>query len=92
MISLQIMKNGIETFWKANCETGAASVDIPGDTEYFFISNIENVTTGQFDEGKKPLKDSVDSKEIPVTIIDPFVVHMCYNYFASRTPIFLIIL
>ena len=47
-------------------------VDIPGDTEYYF--NIENVTAGQFDEGKKPLKASVDSKEIPVTIIDPFVV------------------
>ena len=78
------VKNGIETFWKANCETGAASVDIPGDTEYYF--NIENVTAGQFDEGKKPLKASVDSKEIPVTIIDPFVVNMCYNYFASRTP------
>ncbi len=82
------LKNGIETFWKANCETGAASVDIPGDTEYYF--NIENVTAGQFDEGKKPLKASVDSKEIPVTTIANFAVNinMCYNYFASRTPIF----
>ena len=82
------VRNGIETLWKANCETGAASVDIPGDSEYFFINSGQTDRTIfqllQFDEGKKQFPDSSN----PPTASATAPLDTCYGYFASRTPIF----
>ena len=81
-------RNGIETLWKANCETGETSIDVPGDSEYFFINSGQTDRTIfqllQFDEGKKQFPDSSN----PPTASATAPLDTCYGYFASRTPIF----
>ena len=82
------VRNAVETLWKANCETGETSIDVPGDSEYFFINSGQTDRTIfqllQFDEGKKQFPDSSN----PPTASATAPLDTCYGYFASRTPIF----